>query len=239
MSALPGSSGVLISLARPPNLPPDVGFVPVERFDYAQYSMFIVHCLHYHIHTEFALIVQDDGWALSGDNWRDEWFDFDYVGAPAHTAGVNGRLYHLYSWVGLPNPAQVFNGGFSLRSRRFLEAPTRYGVCYKMMPESVLRNEDVQLCILLREALERRGLKFAPAESALHFSMEFMHPVIHRNLDLKKLFGHHAHTRKLRANSTVNLDLTTAEVQSIFGESQFLELLTSYGYTVKCKDDFR
>ena len=198
LSALPGSSGLLIAAQPPPNLPPIIRFVPVEWFDYFQYSLFIVHCLHYHVKSDYVLIVQDDGWALNGENWNDEWFDFDYVGAPSHAAGVGGFLYHWYSWVGLPNPAQVFNGGFSLRSRKFLEAPNRYGICYKVMPESVLRNEDVQLCILLRDSLVRRGIRFAPAEVALHFSVEFMHPVIHRNLNFKRLFGHHSPNRKLR-----------------------------------------
>ena len=173
---LPGSQGLLIAAGRPANLPEQVQFIGIDPLDYSQYSLYLIQCLYYHIRTDYALIVQDDGWALSGVNWNDEWFNYDYIGAPTHVAGIDGRVYLNYSWVGHPNVVPVLQGGFSLRSRSFLEAPTKYGICYKLPDIPILRSEDIQLCLMLRNQLEQRGLRFAPVETALHFSVEYMNP---------------------------------------------------------------
>jgi hypothetical protein len=132
VAELPGSRGLLIAADRPANLPEDVRFIEIDKLDYYQYSLYVVHCLYYHINTDYALLVQHDGWALNGDNWNDKWFEYDYVGAPVHVAGIDGRLCLGYSWVGHPSAIPVLQGGFSLRSRSFLEAPTRYGICYNL-----------------------------------------------------------------------------------------------------------
>src|SRR5580658_3265854 len=160
MAQLPGSRGLLIAAGRPSNLPGDIEYIAVNKFDYFQYQMYVIHSLHYHIRTDYALIVQDDGWALNGTNWNDQWFDYDYIGAPCHVAGVGGRLCLNYSWLGQPDAIQVMNGGFSLRSRTFLEAPTKYGVCYNIVRMPYLSNEDIQLGLVLRNSLEKLGLKF-------------------------------------------------------------------------------
>jgi hypothetical protein len=232
VAELPGSRGLLIAAAKPTNLPEDVQFVAIDRLDYSQYSLYVIQCLYYHIRTDFALIVQDDGWALNGSNWDDRWFEYDYVGAPNHVAGVDGRLYLEYSWVGHSKAIQVLQGGFSLRSRLFLEAPTKYGICYKITGVPVLGLEDIQLCLMLRESLERRGLRFAPIEIALHFSVEYMHPVVHQRLDLERLFGHHRQTRRLRSHCLVQSGMTQEEIDRSFGEAGIIALLERYGYTV-------
>ena len=235
MFELPGSRGLLIAGKRPVSLPEHVEFVLIGSLNYQQYSMFMVHCLYYHVRTEYVLIVQDDGWALNGANWRDGWFDYDYIGAPTHAAGVDGKLCKWYSWIGQPAAIPVLNGGFSLRTRRFLEAPTKFGICYQTPGDPWLRNEDIQLCLILRESLERRGLKFAPPEAALHFSVEYMHPAIHSNLNLRNLFGHHAQTRRLKRNAVVEVGMDHEEIRRQYGETQILDLLQSYGYTVVCR----
>lgn len=236
MDELPRAHGLLLSLGRPRNLPSHIKFVKVKPIDYFQYSIFMIHSLHLHIDTEYALVVQEDGWALNGGNWDDAWLCYDYIGAPTHAAGVSGSLYGQFSWLGMSSPKQVMNGGFSLRSKRLLEAPSRYGICYKPFPRSVLGNEDVQLCVLLRDELESAGLRFAPTEIAMHFSVEFMHPVVHRELSMHKVFGHHASTRKLRPHSVVEVNLTSDQIRSIYGEAQFLETMRAYGYVIKCLD---
>ncbi|SAL48353.1 hypothetical protein AWB74_02212 [Caballeronia arvi] len=39
------------------------------------------------IETEYALIVQDDGWILDIGNWSDEFLSYDYIGAPIISRG--------------------------------------------------------------------------------------------------------------------------------------------------------
>lgn len=232
VAELPGSRGLLIAAERPVSLPEEIQFIAIDRLDYFQYSLYVVHCLYYHIRTNYALLVQHDGWALNGANWDDKWFEYDYVGAPIHAAGIKGRLYLHYSWVGHPDAIPVLQGGFSLRSRSFLETPTKYGICYKIADAPILRFEDIQLCLMLRESLERRGLKFAPFETALHFSVEYMNPVVHKDLDLSRLFGHHGKTRSLRSNTVVECGMTQEQIDGTYGEREIIALLEHYGYTV-------
>jgi hypothetical protein len=75
--------------------------------------------------------------------------EWDYVGAPVRDWG---------KWP-------VGNGGFSLRSRKFLDAAAA------LAPAGCNRRvEDYHLCIERREELEQAGMRFAPEEVALRFS---------------------------------------------------------------------
>ncbi len=232
---MPGAKGLLLSLERPPDIPPGIEFVRISPLSYDQYSMFVVHCLYYHIRTDYALIVQADGWALNGNSWNDEWFEYDLIGAPIHVAGIDDAVHTAFRWVDNPAAVPVLNGGFSLRSRRLLEAPTRYGICYRHPDVPLLRNEDVQLCLFMRNELEHRGIRFAPLEVALLFSVEYMHPALHRHFYVGKVFGHHAQTRRLSGASAVTVAMTQSQVDAQFGERRILSLLERYGYSVMCK----
>lgn len=68
------------------------------------YSIFCLTEMYKHIETEFVLVVQRDGWILNPDTWTDDWLQYDYV-AP---------LFVQHDDVG--------SGGFSLRSKRIMEA---------------------------------------------------------------------------------------------------------------------
>ena len=67
-----------------------------------EYSRFVVKELYKYINTEFCLVIQHDGYVLNGNSWSDDFYNYDYIGAPwLYTDGRN-----------------VGNGGFSLRSFR-------------------------------------------------------------------------------------------------------------------------
>ena len=235
MAELPGSKGLLIAESKPSNLTSDIEFAPVEPFDYYQYSIFIMHCLYRFIHTEFALIVQDDGWVLNGKNWNDDWFNYDYIGAPCHAARVGNAIQMRYAWINNPSAIQLMNGGFSLRSFKFLEAPTKYGIVYKLYkpePSEPLVNEDVQLGLLFRSKLEKHGIVFCPIEKALHFSFEYLGPKIHDNIDLTKMLGHHAPVRKLRDDNVIEYQCFQNGALNIYREPEIMDLFTAYGYKV-------
>ncbi|GEM_PF-479976 len=116
-----------------------------------RYSLVVQQELARHVRTAFVMIVQWDGYPVRPANWTGAFLDHDYIGAP---------------WPQFAPPHAVGNGGFSLRSRRLLEAcldprfvpghPEDLGICH--------RNRD-----LLEGAL---GLRFAPAELAARFSYE-------------------------------------------------------------------
>lgn len=115
-----------------------------------EYSKFIINELPAIITTDHVLIVQSDGYITNPELWDDSWLQYDYIGAP---------------W---PFPPYVGNGGFSLRSRKLLEA------CRGFYEEGVA--EDIVICSKRREELIARGIKFAPLEVAARFSRELVHP---------------------------------------------------------------
>ncbi len=63
--------------------------------------------LYPHVATSHVLVVQWDGYVVHPEAWTDEFLDCDYLGAP---------------WPDGNGGYSVGNGGFSLRSRRLLEA---------------------------------------------------------------------------------------------------------------------
>lgn len=121
------------------------------------YSSFVVKQLNSYVDTPFALIIQYDGFILNPDAWRDEYVDYDYIGAP---------WWEEQEYI-------VGNGGFSLRSKRLLELTQQDDAILdptELDPSDA--PEDWYLCVMIRPYLEERGMRFAPAELAKQFAFE-------------------------------------------------------------------
>ena len=135
--------------------------VRIERIaSAAEYSNFLIHDLGAHVRTDFVLVVQYDGFVLHPQAWDAEFLQYDYIGAPIPISG--GSL--------------VGNGGFSLRSKKLLNALTD-----PLIAQYDARNaawqEDMAICVQYREHLEREyGVRIAPAALAAKFSAEFTRP---------------------------------------------------------------
>ena len=145
--------------------------IPVSSMK--DYSKFMIYHLNEYINTDFAITIQHDGFIINPDAWRDEFLNYDYIGAP-------------WPWreQGFVTPfgehVSVGNGGFSLRSKKLIELPTKVEVpfdvvamnhFYKMF-SSVNWNEDGNICVHNRHIFEENGCKFAPVEVAKYFSYE-------------------------------------------------------------------
>jgi hypothetical protein len=148
MAELPGSRGLLLSIAKPDNLPNNIEWKQIGFVNYLQYSVFMMHQLYAFIDTEYCLIVQDDGWVLDGDNFMPEYYEYDYIGAPSHCAflpqdeGFN--LYLNFTWVGIPGVRVVQNGGFSLRDPALMaDIAARHGPPPDITPDPNTFPEDV------------------------------------------------------------------------------------------------
>ena len=50
--------------------------------DFLGYSRLIIEDLHKYFDTSHCLIVQSDSFVVDSDLWKDEFLDFDYIGAP-------------------------------------------------------------------------------------------------------------------------------------------------------------
>lgn len=231
VAELPGSRGLLLSLKRPPALPKHIDHCPIFFLDYHQYSWFVMYALHNFIETEYVLIVQDDGWVIDGKNFTEDYYQYDYIGSVTHAALTQTKFHYNWSWTQLDEPMIVIqNGGFSLRSKRFLEAPSKHGIMHSTFNVQPFCNEDVQLSGFLRNNLESVGMKYAPIEVAKQFSGEYFHPTVHGNVDFSKLVGLHGQTRKLVKANKIEVTVKDVPLDKQHGEPAFLAFLLSKGY---------
>lgn len=116
------------------------------------YSRFCIESMAEHVTTSHVLIIHPDGYIQNPLAWRDQWLQYDYIGA-------------TWDWY---NQHQVGNGGFCLRSKKLLDILARID-CNKFN----VHPEDDFICRQAREWLEaEHGIRFAPVEVAKKFSIE-------------------------------------------------------------------
>ena len=225
---LPGSRGLLLSAQKPANLPEQIEWKRIFFLNYKQYSVFMMHSLYAFIETEYCLVVQDDSWVLNGDKFTEEFYQYDYIGPPTHcglkfSADYSNieHLYLQYRWIDKPNAVVkpqtlvIQNGGFSLRSKRFLEACNVHGITHLSSDPWKVENqtgvwihnwnEDVQLTGILRPTLLSCGYKFAPIDVATRFAIEYLDATWHENISFDDIVGHHAKSRILLPNNVVKV----------------------------------
>ena len=64
---------------------PGVEWVNINQInDIQAYNRFILKDLAAHISTDFALLIQWDGYILDTQYWRSDFMDYDYIGARWH-----------------------------------------------------------------------------------------------------------------------------------------------------------
>jgi hypothetical protein len=135
-------------------------FTKVHNFTHINnledYNIFFVEELSKKIDTDFVLTVQPDGFILNPQKWDNQFLEYDYIGAP-------------WPWT-----MSCGNGGFSLRSKKFLELSSVL-LYDKTHHEYPLCPEDYFLCVKNRQHFINNGCKFAPVDVALRFSFE--HPI--------------------------------------------------------------
>lgn len=127
------------------------------------YSQFSLTEMINHVHTDFVLRIEADGYVIDPDAWNPEFLEYDYIGA---------------RWPWITDGHDVGNGGFSLRSKNLLEILSRMN--YTRPPDQ----DDIFICRDARDHLESLGIKFAPARIADQFSYE-------RRVPDKSTFGFH------------------------------------------------
>lgn len=233
MEELPGSSGLLLSTTMPSYLPSNIKWGQIYPMSYQQYSVFVMHSLYAFIETDFCLIVQDDGWVINGKAWKPEYYDYDYIGAATHAAVVGNQLILHGGWVEKPVRTMVQNGGFSLRSKRFLEMPNKLGLVHTPHESIYLWNEDVQLTAVKRNIFEHHGIRYASEKVSRGFAMEYAVNGLYENFDFSQLVGHHGQSRKLITDKHIKVTMSELDVANVVGEVEFLTYLESIGYTVE------
>ena len=124
--------------------------------DIESYSQFVIRQLGFYFDTTHALLVQWDGYVLHPERWDSSFVSYDYIGA---------------TWPGNDRtPETVGNGGFSLRSRKLLQA-------LNAMTFDQFHPEDEHIARTHRPELEALGIRFAPPDVGDRFAYEFKKPL--------------------------------------------------------------
>lgn len=127
--------------------------VPIKKIGKIEdYNNLVVKFLPDVVDVDYLLIIQFDGFILNASEWSNIFLHYDYIGAPWPL-----NVFPEYS---------VGNGGFSLRSRKLLQA------C-RNLPYDGSIPEDVFISRYSRASLElEKAIRFASVGVASHFSSE-------------------------------------------------------------------
>jgi len=152
------------------------------KLSYYDYNDFCIHGLYEVVNNfggDYCLLVQEDGFIINPDLWDDAYFNYDYIGAPWLKYSTEPK----FPWVEhFGDKAMVGNGGFTFRSKRFLQE------CMNVPYKPGSANEDVHLCAFAGDYLRSKGMVFADLDIAGKFSLETKND---RFNDLNKVFGFH------------------------------------------------
>jgi hypothetical protein len=149
----------------------DVKIIKIDPLDYIGYSKFIVYELYKFINTEFALIIQEDGFVINPERWNSEFLKYDYIGAPFPIPQSNDKISYRDPFGNL---VRVGNGGFSLRSKKLLSLPTGLNLDWKAY--FGYYNEDGFFAVHNKHIFENYGCVYAPINVAAKFSIEHKIP---------------------------------------------------------------
>lgn len=133
-----------------------------------QYSDFCLKLTKYFT-NEYLLLVQNDGFIINPELWDDDFLNFDYIGAPWNSTCVPGH--------------RIGNGGFSLRSKKFLEFSATFDSTSGVP-------EDNFLCIHNYQNALDYGILFPPLKLASLFAYEYHNPYAW-TFNPKNHFGFH------------------------------------------------
>jgi hypothetical protein len=172
----------LLSSSSPEKKYPDIEYVPIPQLNSVDdYNKMIFQDLHKYFKTSHCLIVQADSFVVNSSLWKNEFLKFDYIGGPwPDKIEVNPNLILNLK----QNP--VGNGGFSLRSRKLVEATSRINFDTLNFP---MKAEDVLICYYLYKEMIDSGIQFAPARLAAEFSLENTDGLYGQNVN--SVFGFH------------------------------------------------
>jgi hypothetical protein len=135
---------------------PGAKHIKIEHGDMLSYCNLLLKGMLEHVETPYVIFQQWDAMVHDGSRWRDYFLLNDYIGAV---------------WPWRPHGTNVGNGGFSLRSRKLLEALQAPDIQLDPTSEHGVQ-EDNYIAIKHRPWLESKGIVFAPAPVADQFAME-------------------------------------------------------------------
>lgn len=177
MRGIDFGDAVLITHKKPFGLPKTIRYSHTSKLtniDDFNYKM--VYELGDHIKTDYALIVHADGFVVHPEMWRDEFLDYDYIGAPwpLPKEGDTTTYRDIYG-----NICRVGNSA-GIRSKRLMDFPKKANVPWEgeYAYGKMWFYEDGFVCCKIRHLLEAEGMRIAPLEVAKYYSHEQMIPEV-------------------------------------------------------------
>lgn len=177
MRGIDFGDAVLITHKKPLGLPKSIRYSHTSKLtniDDFNYKM--VYELGDHIKTDYALIVHADGFVVHPEMWRDEFLDYDYIGAPwpLPKEGDTTTYRDIYG-----NICRVGNSA-GIRSKRLMDFPKKANVPWEgeYAYGKMWFYEDGFICCKIRHLLEAEGMRIAPLEVAKYYSHEQMIPEV-------------------------------------------------------------
>lgn len=138
----------------------DVEIEPITSLE--AYSEFMIKNLGDYFNTSHCLIIQWDGFIVNPNSWTDDFLSYDYIGSPIPPSLVA----KFPESIMYPRNYAIYNGGFSLRSRRLYDA-------LNQIQPLKCHPEDQAICGYYRTELESLGIKFPPLKLARKFAVEY------------------------------------------------------------------
>ena len=122
----------------------------------------IIYELPKYVDTSHALLIHADGFVVNPTLWREEWLEYDFIGAPWPLPKDD------YSYKTPSGKLIRVGNSISLRSKKLMDLVATRSMEYHYGNN----NEDGQICVWERDWLESKGCKFAPLSVAINFSKE-------------------------------------------------------------------
>lgn len=168
---------------------PDIEIIKIPALDKEKYCTFSLYELPNYINTDYCLTFQGDGFVINHNLWTDEFLEYDYIGAP-WTQEISNN---------------VGNGGFSLRSKKFLSSAKtlEYNSKIQFQPHiqagELVTPEDWFACCYSYHKMIAMGVKFPSVSFAYKFAVE--HPSKDKiydrfNINTYNSFGFHGDFNK-------------------------------------------
>ena len=154
----------LLSHEKPEDLPTFITYENCSRITSSRdFDFYAFEELGKHVQTSHMLMVQYHAWILRPELWRDEWLEYDFIGAP---------WYEAPEFISLSTGemVRVGNGGFSLRSKKLLDMPKKLGI--HTISDRGYTNDDGLINSYYRKLFLENGIHYPDVHVASVFSHE-------------------------------------------------------------------
>lgn len=177
MRGIDFGDAVIITHKKPLGLPADIRYAhtdELKNIDDFNYKM--VYELGGYISTDYAMIVHADGYIVHPEMWREEFLDYDYIGAPWPLPN-EGDTTTYRDKDG--NICRVGNS-VGIRSKRLMDFPKKANIPWvgEYAFGKMWYHEDGFICCKIKHLLEAEGMQIAPLEVAKYFGHEHMIPEV-------------------------------------------------------------